>query len=117
MRQFELKLWSKEDGDPNETPFVHSITSSKTAKPTRVKGPCSVFDLATRPLKVSSISNQDEEHPREWIRDGGRITGWGEVRRRRWEESERDRKSKTIPPKTPDKARTKSQSIRDIDGK
>lgn len=113
--QIELNLWSPEDEDPNEPPFVHAIKSAKTTKPPKLKSPISVFDLAKKPIKVTSIQPDDAgAQPREWVREGGRITGWGEMRRRRWEETERDRKSKTVPPKTPEKARTKSKKFDEL---
>ena len=113
MKQIELELWTELDEDPNEPPFIHSIVSSKCVSKIRVKAPSSVFDLAKHRVKITL---EQDDQPKEWARDGDKVIGWGEVRRIRWEETERDRKSKTIPPKTPNRARTKGRMVREIDG-
>lgn len=103
-KQKDLPLWLGDD--PNETPFVRRRVSATAVRRPHVRAPSSVFDLARRPVRVSIESASDDgEGRREWGRDGDRVTGWGEMQRRRWEEFERERKSKTVAPATPDAAR------------
>lgn len=113
MKQLALELWARDDEDPNEPPFVHSIKSAQSApKLAKKRVVASVFDLAKKPLRIHL---EQDHRPKTWVRDGDKITGWSEVRRRIWEESEQMRKAATVPPKTPDRARTKGRGVREID--
>ena len=114
MRQLEIKLWESEVDDPNVEPFAHRVCSAATAKSPRVRAPASVFDLARTPVRMREPMAQDFR-PKTWEREGGKVTGWAEVRRRSWESYEQLRKSATVPPKTPDAARTKSKRMAELD--
>jgi hypothetical protein len=114
LRQLDLGLWESDADDPNVPPFEHRISSAATTRKPQTRAPASVFDLARTPVRMREPMAQDTR-PKVWQREGGRVTGWAEVRRRAWEASERERKSATQPPKTPDAARTKSKRMADLD--